>query len=166
MSNIKAQLQGKRNRAAGKAFEDDIDAACTHYWATGEAHIEKTPEPFRVVRSVGNGRFEGYYEKFAQPDYKGVIKGGRCVCFEAKHTDTDKIKQDAVLLQQAESLDSHQEMGALCFVLVSILWQGVYRVPWEVFRNMKEHFGHKYATAEELKEYKVQYKNGIFLFLD
>ena len=166
MADIKRQLAGKRSKAAGKSFENELDKACEYYWASGKAHIEKTPEPFRVVRSVGAGKFEGYFEHIAQPDYKGVLKGGQCVCFEAKHTDSAQIKQDAVLLHQTESLNSYAEMGAYCFVMVSIAWEGVYRVPWETWTHMKELFGHKYATAKDLEKFKVPFKNGVFLFLD
>ena len=38
-------------------------------------------------------------------------------------------------------------------------------VPWEVFSHMKEHFGHKYATAGELAYYRVRF-DGAIKFLD
>lgn len=34
-------VQGKRNRVAGKRFEDYISAACRYYAETGEAYIQK-----------------------------------------------------------------------------------------------------------------------------
>ena len=56
-------------------------------------------------------------------------------------------------------------MGALAFVLVCLRGRAVYRVPWEVWWRMKEHFGHKYMTAEELEPYRVQMRRGVILFL-
>ena len=54
---------------------------------------------------------------------------------------------------------------ALVFVLVCLRGRAVYRVPWEVWWRMKEHFGHKYMTAEELEPYRVQMRRGVILFL-
>jgi len=159
-------VTGKRSKAAGKHFEDQMETACIHYWANGKAHIEKTPEPYKVIRSMGEGKFLCVIEKDGQPDFKGVLEGGRAVIFEAKHTDSERIMQDVILLHQWESLDSHEQMGALCFVMVSLLYHGVYRVPWQDWKNMKQLNGHKFATAEELEKYKVGFHNGVHLFLD
>lgn len=163
--NAKNYYQGKVNKAQGDFFEQLIDAACLNYWANKEAHIEKTPEPFKVTRPLGGGKFEGFYAKEGQPDYKGTLKGGKSIVFEAKHTSTDKIKQDAVQLHQAENLDSHQELGAVCFVLVS-MGNGFYRVPWEDWKNLKNLYGHKYLNLQEIEKYKVPFKRGIVAFLD
>ena len=163
--NVKNYYQGKINKAQGELFEQLIDAACLHYWSNKEAQIDKTPEPFRVTRPLGNGKFEGFYQKEAQPDYKGTLKGGRSVVFEAKHTSSDRIMQDAVKLHQAQHLESSSELGAVCFVLVS-LGGGFYRVPWEDWKNLKELYGHKYLNQQEIEKYKVPYKRGIVAFLD
>lgn len=85
--------------------------------------------------------------------------------FEAKATDKDRILQSAVTEEQARALESHANMGALAFVLVCLRGRAVYRVPWEVWWRMKEHFGHKYMTAEELEPYRVQMRRGVILFL-
>ncbi|WP_195614495.1 Holliday junction resolvase RecU [Intestinimonas butyriciproducens] len=71
------------------------------------------------------------------------------MCFEAKHTDSDRIKQSAVTNEQAAVLDVKEALGALCFVLVSFGFREFYRVPWAVWRDMRAHFGHKYMTPEE-----------------
>ena len=162
----RAHLQGKVNRAQGAAFEDAIDAACLHYQLEGEAYIEKTPEPMKPIRAINRqrGTFEAIYEKQGQPDYKGTIKGGQAVCFEAKQTSADRIQKDAVKPHQEEALDQHEAMGALCFVLVS-LGHRFYRVPWADWKTMKERFGHKYMNAEDLEPYEVQYTNGVIRFL-
>ena len=76
--------QGLRNREHGKAFEEDLDKTFEYYKEKGFAKIDKTPEPMKVIRSMGQGRFLACYTKAAQPDYKGLIKGGRAVIFEAK----------------------------------------------------------------------------------
>lgn len=38
-------IQGARNRASGAFFEDAILRVCRHYWLSGQAAIDKTPEP-------------------------------------------------------------------------------------------------------------------------
>lgn len=80
------QYQGAVSRAQGKHFEEYIDLSLHYYEQRGEAVVEKTPEPMRPTKDLGNGKFIAYYEKAAQPDYKGTLKGGRAVVFEAKYT--------------------------------------------------------------------------------
>ena len=82
----KRQLLGKIAKARGKQFESRIDDSFAYYAQKGFAIIEKTPEPMHPTKNLGNGKFIAYYEKQAQPDYKGTIKGGRTVMFEAKFT--------------------------------------------------------------------------------
>lgn len=160
-------LQGKVNRVQGAKFEDLISDACVYYALKDQAYIEKTPEPMKPVRAVDRqrGTFEAIFEKRGQPDYKGTLAGGRAVCFEAKHTDADRITQDAVKPHQAEALDKHSTMGALCFILVS-LGHRVYRVPWVRWKNMKAICGHKYMNEEDLKPYMLGEAFGIIRFLD
>ena len=159
-------LQGKINRAQGARFEDIIDAACLYYDAEGYAFIEKTPEPMKIIRAINRqrGTFETVFSKAAQPDYKGTMKHGTAVCFDAKHTESDRIKQDAVSKEQWEALDKHQALGALCFILVS-LGHRYYRVPWEEWKEMKAIHGHKYMDAEDLALREVEVKHGVVHFL-
>lgn len=107
-----------------------------------------------------------HYAKKAQPDFQGNLQGGRSVCFEAKHTDSDRIKQSAVTNEQAAVLDVKEALGALCFVLVSFGFREFYRVPWAVWRDMRAHFGHKYMTPEEGAAYRLPVTMGLLLFLD
>lgn len=153
-AQYRASIQGTTNRAYGNAFEEIISASCEFYKQQGAAHIEKTPEPMKVIQVIDRQRgiFKAVFEKQAQPDYKGTMSGGRAVCFEAKFTATDQIMQNAVTEEQWKSLDIHESMGGLCFVLVC---QGMkyYRVPWEKWKTMKEDCGHKYMNATDLSPY-------------
>ena len=154
VEQYRAIYQGKRNRALGLQFENIISEACEHYRSMGLAYIEKTPEPMKVIGALDRKRgiFKAVFEKAAQPDYKGTMKGGRAIAFEAKHTETDRIKQDAVTVDQEEALNTHEAMGALCFVIVC-LDDKYYRVPWEKWKTMKEDCGHKYMNAADLNPY-------------
>lgn len=163
--SYKNAIRGKKNRAAGQHFEDLIEAACNYYRFTKEAEIEKTPEPFHVERSVGQGKFIGHYVKKAQPDFKGTLAGGKAIAFEAKQTSTGKLEQKVVLEQQAEALDRHMRLGATCFILISFDFQRFYRVPWEIFRDMKKYYGRKYLKPEDIPEYEVTRNNGPLDFL-
>lgn len=160
-------LQGKVNRAQGASYEEIVEASCIHYDLTGAAFIEKTPEPMRVIQVLdrAKGIFKAVFKKPAQPDYKGTMKGGRTVCFEAKMTSTDRIRQDAVTPEQWKALDRHESMGAFCFVLVG-LGHRHYRVPWEHWKEMRAMHGHKYMDAEDLTPYEVAFKYGVIRFLD
>jgi recombination protein U len=47
-----------------------------------------------------------------------------------------------------------EHLGAAAFVCVGIDNRAV-MVPWSVFSNMKDYFGRKYATADDVSPYEV-----------
>ena len=53
----KRQLMGAISKAKGKNFETRLDASFTYYKERGSAIVEKTPEPMRPVKPMGNGKF-------------------------------------------------------------------------------------------------------------
>ena len=167
--NSKNQAVNRRNRAAGALFETWIQAACDYYWSQGYACIEKTPEPLRPIQPYGDrsrGQFIACFVKQAQPDFKGTLCDGSCVLFDAKHTEKNQIRQNAVTEMQWETFDKYAFMGAKCFVVVSIRLESFYRVPWSDWKQMKKLFGHKYMSLEELETYKVPERNYTILFLE
>ena len=82
----KRQLLGKIARQKGQYFEQRLDSTFDYYRDRGYALIEKPPEPMKVIKPEGNGRFLACYTKKAQVDYKGTLKGGRTILIEAKFT--------------------------------------------------------------------------------
>lgn len=165
-AHYKAVVSGKRNRAAGGYWELIIEASCRYYREKGIAEIEKNSEPMKPLgRPNSRGQFLACYIKQAQPDYKGTLKGGRAVVFEAKHTDSDRLQQSVVSEEQEKQLNRHAALGAECFVLVSFGFQQFFKIPWEVFRDMKGRYGRKYIKPEDVQEYKVRYAGGALHFL-
>ena len=161
------QYQGAINKAAGRDFEQIIDASLAYYAQSGDAIILKTPEPMRPTKNLGGGKFIAYYEKQAQPDYKGALKGGRAVVFEAKYTTADRIEQSRVTPEQATLLEKYAAIGAECFVLIGFDMRGVFRVPWAVWRDMKDRWCRKYIVPDDLDEYRVKTgKLGQLLILE
>lgn len=161
-------LINKRSRDSGKLFESYIDTACEYYRMIGRAEIEKTPEARTVVGRTGdrNSKLLCVNAKKSQPDYKGTMRGGTSIVFEAKHTDTGRIEQSRVTAEQADRLEAHYKLGAFCYVVVSFGFQLYARIPWSVWRDMKGIYGRKYITKEEAEEYKVPLPNGIVAFLE
>lgn len=151
--------------ANGRAFEELVNRSCAHYERKGLAKIEKTPEPFRVLHRKGR-LFDGIFTKKAQPDYKGVLVGGRCVCFECKHSETATIAASRVQENQLRYLEEMREYGAVSFVLVSFGLGGFYRVPTDIWANFITVFHRKSATEEMLSEYRVPFIGGVVRFLD
>lgn len=149
------QKRGKQNRAEGKAFEDRLDAAFAYYTEMGYAQIDKTPEPFKIIRRLEQTRFIGCFTKNAQPDYKGTVNGGRTVIFEAKYTTSDRISQDRVSDEQALYMDRAAKLGARCYVIAGFRSGRAYRIPWFIWRDMKDHFRHKYVTEKELESFRI-----------
>lgn len=167
-ASICRSYTGARSRAEGAGFENIIDNACAYYRSICLADIEKTPEPMRPIGSPDReGRFIACYTKQAQPDYKGILKGGRAVNFEAKHTDSDRLTFDRVLTAQALRLSRTEALGGIAFVLCSFSGRAFYRVPWAVWRDMKRLFGRKYITPADIKNYRVPFAApGVLLFLE
>lgn len=168
--NPEMQWQGRVNRNNGEVLEWYILASCAYYRDMMIADIDKTPEPFKVLSgmkrlSCGTPGFEGVFAKKAQPDFKGTLAGGRSVVFEAKCSTTGRILQSEVTETQAESMKSHSALGADVFVIVSLDLATFYRVPWDVWVDMKERFGHKYMNQADLSPFEIKFKNGILQIL-
>ena len=88
-------------------------------------------------------------------DYKGTLKGGRSVIFEAKFTTSDRITADRVTDTQADYLAKAAALGAHCYILAGFSTGNVYKIPWEIWSEMKSYFGRKYVQEADLKQYQV-----------
>ena len=164
------QLQGKLSRERGKSFEETVDIICQVYEKNGFARIEKTPEPMKILKYLDGGKFEAVFEKSAQPDFKGVIKGGRTVVFDAKYTESDRIRYQVLSDFQRETLLEYSQLGAMAFVLVGFSNGKIYKIDINEWNNMKQDFGRLYIKQEELDKLNnkevVSSKNGIVDFLN
>ena len=149
--------QNQLNRHRGAQFEDLIRAACDYYRGRGVADIEKTPEEMKPIKNMGKGHFVAVYVKKAQADFKGFLRGGLAVNFEAKHTDTPRMEQDRVTPEQADRLERAFRYGAAAFVVCSFSGRDFFRVPWEVWRSMKARYGHKYITIQEAEPFRITF---------
>ncbi|WP_270597433.1 Holliday junction resolvase RecU [Enterococcus asini] len=148
------KARNRSNTDRGRLFERLVDQACLFYRNGGVAMIEKTPEPFRVVEKYDAGFFKGRFTGHAQPDYKGTLKGGRAIAFEAKMTGTDRIKKSVVTDFQTACMNYHYHMGAYVGV-VCMIKNTVAFVPWSDWLRMKELFGRQYILEKELLRYQV-----------
>ncbi len=166
MPDLRRQIIGRRSKESGATFERWISNACEFYLQKGLAHIEKTPEPFHITGKDAGGVVRGYYEKKGQPDFKGILCDGTGIMFEAKHTDSDKINQNVITDSQWKSLDVYERFGAHCYVMVSIKLIKFYRVPWDVWKKMKELFGHKFMSDDELEPYRLKERQCTILMLE
>ena len=163
----KAAANGRRSRVAGAIFEDIIGVSCEYYRTMGLANIEKSPEPMKPISPKDRkGHFVACYTKMAQPDYKGTMKGGRSIVFEAKYTEANRMNRSVISSEQEKQLDLHARLGAACYVMVTFRFTHFFKIPWVIFRDMKQHFGRKYITPEDVLEYKVIYSGGILRFLN
>ncbi len=166
MDDYQKQIRGRVSKSRGRMFEEMIDSACTFYGIKGEAVISKSNEPMRPLsKPNGKGQFLACFTKKSGPDYIGVLAGGRFIAMEAKHTDNDRLQQSAVGSEQEKRLNQYMTLGAECFVMVSFGFQEFFKVPWEVFRDMKKLYGRKYITPADVQEYKIRYIGGILHFL-
>ncbi len=168
MDTLNRSMAGRRARAGGEAFEDMVIQASRYYESKGISVIDKTPEAFKVLKPYdrSRGQFVCCFTKQAQPDFKGILMDSTMVLFDAKHTDKGRIRRDVVTQEQEYCFERYGNMGALCFLVVSLGFESYYRVPWVVFRDMKAIYGRKYMDASDLEPYRVMFSGGILRFLD
>lgn len=155
------RARNKKVRHEGGKFEDMILAACAVYRERGVAEIDKVPEPRKVVGRTG-GRTSAMIcinAAKAHPDFMGsVAPEGKCIVFDAKHTDKDRIQQNALTENQTKILRSHQRCGADCFVAVSFEFEDFFLIPFGVWDGMKDFFGRKYIlpTDDGIQQFRVE----------
>ncbi len=149
------QERGKKNRAEGKAFEALIDRSFDYFNGKGFCQIDKTPEPMKIIKRLSNVRFIACFLKKAQPDYKGTVKGGRSVMYEAKYTSRVRAEQSIVNEVQTDYMDKAASLGARCFILLGFSTGGTYCIPWHVWSDMKRYFGRKYVTEKDIQQYRI-----------
>jgi len=158
------KYQNVINNAQGHLFEDRIKFGCIEYQDKGTAEIDKIPEPFRVTKKYLNGTFTGRFIALAQPDFQGTLQGGRSICFEAKFTTTDRMRRSALTDNQMKVLEKHEQLGALAAVCVGIR-DDYFFIPWNIWRDMKIHYGRQYVTPGDIETYRIKVTRAI-LFLD
>lgn len=77
------------------------------------------------------------------------------------------MEQSRVTEDQAERLQRCAALGGIAFVLCSFGPMDFFRVPWNVWQNMKGRFGHKYITPQEVETFRVRFGGpGVLLFLE
>ena len=167
VARYERRLMGLRSRESGKLFESMIEAGLEWYKVRGIAHIEKTPEPMKPLsRPNRQGQFLACYTKAGQPDFKGTLNGGQSVVFEAKHTEDNRIEYNRLTEEQADDLALHHALGAVAFVLVSFGLTDFFRIPWNVWRDMKIIYGRKYMTRQECEPFRVSCMAGVIKMLE
>lgn len=161
------RIRNAQSLNRGKSFEELISIQCKAYRKRKEALILKTPEPFQVFRRTKTGFFEGRFTKSkAQPDFSGTLSTGQSFMMEAKATSKDRILQGVLTDTQASLLDEFSSYGCVCGVIVEIQQRHFY-LPYSVWKNMKEKFGHKYITCNDAADYEItQGLSGPIPFLD
>lgn len=163
MEELNRKSIGRSSNALGHHFEDYIMGGCRQYEAMGRAKFQKTPEPFRVLRKYKDGTATVRFTANAEPDFIGCCDG-MLMAFEAKKTQTNKISQNVVTPHQWKALDKYAELGGTTGLCVGIKDE-TFWLEWYIWKNMKQIYGRKYVTAEDIQPFKVQF-NGSILFLD
>ena len=62
------------------------------------------------------------------------------------------------------TLAEHTALGAVAAVCGCINSKFFF-IPWDIWRDMKEHYGRQYVTAQDLEPYRVKF-TGAVMFLD
>lgn len=166
LEEYKRMTRGQRSREAGEMFEEIIASSLDWHEARGILKADKTPEPMKPLQKPNKkGQFLACYTKKAQVDFCGTMQGGRAVRFEAKQTDTDRFERSRLTDKQMDDLRGHEKLGALCFVLLCFGVQNFYRVPWNVWENMKAIYGRQYVKEADVAQYRIPCVAGVLKLL-
>ncbi len=164
LEHCRRSLKSRTSNAQGHIFEDNIKKACQIYSQQGRAEIDKTPEPFRVLKKHSNGKFTGIFTALAQPDFQGTLADGHSVVFEAKYTTAARMERSVLTQNQMEVLEAHHVLGAMSFVVIGIQ-SDFYTIPWSIWRDMKQHFGRQYIAPADIEKWRIKF-DGAVRFLD
>lgn len=154
------KFKNRCNNDRGRAFENLLVKGCQHYEQRGRAVISKVYEPYRCTKKLTGGRFIGQWIGRAEPDFKGVLRGGRAIAFEAKSTRKEHINRDALTKEQMKWLMAQAEMGALAFVCADICGR-FFALPWYMWHDMHSIFGKKSLTQDDIAQYEVIYDGAV-----
>ena len=114
----------------GTALEQYIKYANDRYRQRGLAFIEKQNTEFIPIRNSRGQVVNVKVEHKATFDFMGRYKNYP-IAIEAKNTNTDTIRWDAVQPNQARDLDDFSSQpGTIALVLVSFNLEHFYAVPW------------------------------------
>lgn len=159
-------IKGAQSKAAGAHFEKQISNSIEWHQKHRLMRLCKTPEPIRQIgRLNSKGQFLACYSEKAQVDFAGTMIGGKSIRFEAKQTSSDRFAFDRLSKEQMTDLTEHQKLGAYCFVLICFGVDDFYRIPWDIWRNMKEIYGRKYIKASDVQEFKLPCHSGVIKLL-
>lgn len=153
-------LRNKESSARGRAFEGLLMRGCNYYRQKEVAIINKVNEPYIVTKKTTGNKFSGRFTGRAEPDFKGVLYGGRAVAFEAKSTKKSRIQRSALTDTQMEWLREQKKFGALTFVAVNIQ-EKFYTVPFDLWDNMKLFYDKKFLMHDDIADYEVIYDGSV-----
>lgn len=159
-NNADTSLRNRRSNDRGRLFEELLVKGCRYYADRKTAIISKVYEPYICTKNLERGFFVGRHTGRAEPDFKGVLRGGRAIAFEAKSTQKERIERCVLTAEQMQWLDSQLVMGAKTYVCVCIQ-DRFFTIPWHVWYDMEVDYGRKYLTAEDIPEYEVIFDGSV-----
>lgn len=118
----------------GRPLEQLLENVNQIYRQKGIAMIHKVPTAWIPIRDRRGKIVTAKVDKKASPDFLGVYLG-RAVAFDAKYTDSKRIRWDRLKDHQRDFLDAWDAAGGISFVLVGFTLQQLYVVPWEWWRR-------------------------------
>lgn len=123
---------GTLARKHGQNFETYARKECNDLRKAGLALVRKNWRAPEVPEEGNHARIAK-----SQPDFSGVIEGGRSVVFECKATmDTNSWEFSHLADHQAEHLSEAAELGAVAFVYILDGDRRKWVVPWRTLVNL------------------------------
>ncbi len=127
-----AHSSQRLSQVAGEQFQQFLEAyVLTALLGHGHLrHFVRIEPRVKVLRELGEGRFEGVHTARAAADYVAMTHSGRYLAFEAKSVAEDRFYRNELRPQQEAHLDAAGPTGG-AFLFVQLRAVGrMYCVPW------------------------------------
>ena len=77
------------------------------------------------------------------------------------------MEKSRVSKEQTDYIDKNYALGAKCYVIIGFKSGEAYRIPWDVWQNMKEIYGRKYLKETDVQQYKIKSAwNAVLMILE
>ncbi len=112
----------------GRGLEELVQAQNAFYAARGIANIQKISTPWKVIRQ-GNRIVSAFPEGKSTLDFRGTVRGGIPVSFDAKESEDERgLPLKHIQPHQVEYIRTALPLGEVSFLLCCVKPLGAYYV--------------------------------------
>ncbi len=158
MSWVVTKIYNPQMANKGRNLEELVNFQNQRYFAQGIANIQKISTPWKVIRQ-GERIVSAFPEGKSTLDFRGTVKGGIPVSFDAKESEDERgLPLKHIQPHQIDYIRSALPLGEVSFILCCIKPLGEIYVShgadvlrlWDLWQKNKGKRGYNLIPAEEM----------------